>query len=183
MSAAPQLEAVRSLVDDPDPKIAALARAVASLAVQSPPVVRRLGIAEVEARVGVDRSTLYRWYQSSRFPRPFYSGSLRTWSESDIFTWEQKQQQVPRRGARGIAAIKRGQTDGNPQNSDRNPEEGVQRQLEQAGRAPKAGSRSAGGARSHLLEAESGDTDPAEARPVTARRGRRTVAGGVHHDS
>lgn len=83
------------------------------LARRAPSPVRRFGIAEVEARVGLDRSSIYRGYTASppRFPKPFYSGTRRTWSETDLVKWEQEQSARPPRAARGIAALKKGTTD------------------------------------------------------------------------
>lgn len=51
------------------------------------PVVR-LGVAELEARFGVDRSTLWRWYRSGRLPEPEYIADRRTWRLDVIESWE-----------------------------------------------------------------------------------------------
>ncbi len=68
------------------------------------PVVR-LGIAEVEARLGVDRSTIWRWYRAGKFPEPEYVSDRRTWRLDVIEGWEQAQLARPasaRRGARNL---------------------------------------------------------------------------------
>jgi predicted DNA-binding transcriptional regulator AlpA len=105
---APELEAVRALLADPDPKIAALARAVASLAAPVPSV-RRLGVAELETRIGLDRSTIYRKYEAGGFPRPSYYGTRRTWDLAEVEAWEAEQRAAPHKPqVRGIAARKTG---------------------------------------------------------------------------
>lgn len=70
--------------------------------------VTRLGIAEVERRVGWERSTIYRHCMAGTFPQPEYLGTLRTWRVEVIEQWEREQAGRPRRAARGIAAIKKG---------------------------------------------------------------------------
>lgn len=43
---------------------------------------------EVEARVGVGRSTLYDWMKSGTFPKPVALGArLVGWKESDVTAW------------------------------------------------------------------------------------------------
>jgi predicted DNA-binding transcriptional regulator AlpA len=59
------------------------------------PVVR-LGIAEVEARENVDRSTISRWVRKGTFPTPHYLGRKRAWFLSEIELWEMRQ--MTRRG-------------------------------------------------------------------------------------
>lgn len=111
MSAAAMLEEALAQLSarvDADPTLRALVRVVAALA-QPPsprpaPVVR-LGIAAVEARVGVERSTLWRWYRDGKFPRPEYLGGVhRVWTVEAIEKWEREQAGQPRRAPRGIAA-------------------------------------------------------------------------------
>jgi predicted DNA-binding transcriptional regulator AlpA len=48
----------------------------------------RLGIADLETRLGVDRSTVARWIRSGEFPAPHYVGSKRAWFESEVLAWE-----------------------------------------------------------------------------------------------
>jgi predicted DNA-binding transcriptional regulator AlpA len=52
--------------------------------------VTRIGIADLAARLGVDRSTIWRWYQSGKFPPPHYLGERRTWLLSEVEKWERE---------------------------------------------------------------------------------------------
>jgi predicted DNA-binding transcriptional regulator AlpA len=56
----------------------------------SGPVVR-LGIAQVERRVGLERSTISRRCRAGAFPRPLYLGTRRFWTEQQIAGWEAEQ--------------------------------------------------------------------------------------------
>jgi predicted DNA-binding transcriptional regulator AlpA len=49
---------------------------------------RRLGIAELAARLGVSGRTIGRWCVAGSFPRPSYIGLRRKWLLSDVETWE-----------------------------------------------------------------------------------------------
>ncbi len=51
----------------------------------------RLGIADVEHRLSVDRSTIWRWYRAGKFPAPHYIGDRRCWSLQEIEQWEAEQ--------------------------------------------------------------------------------------------
>jgi predicted DNA-binding transcriptional regulator AlpA len=51
----------------------------------------RLGIAEVERRIGLERSTISRYCRAGKFPRPTYFGARRFWTESQIAEWEWQQ--------------------------------------------------------------------------------------------
>lgn len=67
--------------------------------------VVRLGIREVEARIGVRRSTLWRWYRTGRFPEPEYVTDARTWRLDELVKWEQAQlarSPAARRGRRNL---------------------------------------------------------------------------------
>ena len=71
---------------------------------QSP---RRIGIAELERRLAVNRCTIWRWLKADRFgfPKPVYLGERRTWLESEIAAWEAEQAARPpesRRSARNL---------------------------------------------------------------------------------
>lgn len=57
--------------------------------------VTRIGIAELASRLGVDRSTIWRWYQAGRFPRPHYLGERRVWLLSDVEAWERERMARP----------------------------------------------------------------------------------------
>lgn len=68
------------------------------------PVVR-IGVAALEARLGVDRSTIWRWYRAGKFPEPEYIADRRTWRLDIVEGWEAQQLARPpevRRGARNL---------------------------------------------------------------------------------
>ena len=49
---------------------------------------RLLRVAEVMARTGLSRPTIYRWMPEGRFPKPVALGpSLIAWPESEINEW------------------------------------------------------------------------------------------------
>ena len=52
---------------------------------------RRFKIAELEARLGVSRQTVWRWYSNGDFPKPHYLGQHRLWFEHDVEQWEETQ--------------------------------------------------------------------------------------------
>ncbi len=69
------------------------------------PAVVRLGVADLEARLGVDRSTVWRWYRAGKFPEPEYVSDRRTWRLDVVERWEAAQLARPpeaRRGARNL---------------------------------------------------------------------------------
>ncbi len=66
---------------------------------------RRIGIAELEQRLGIDRSTIWRWYRAGKFPEPEYLTDRRTWRLEVVEAWEQERLARPasdRRGARNL---------------------------------------------------------------------------------
>ena len=68
---------------------------------------RRLGIAEVERRLGVDRTTVWRWCKAGMLPKPHYLGTRRAWFEEDIVRFEAGQMarsSKVRHGARNLRA-------------------------------------------------------------------------------
>ena len=70
--------------------------------------VTRIGIAQLAARLGVDRSTIWRWYQAGTFPRPHYLGERRAWLLSDVEAWERERMARPsesRAGARSAEKL------------------------------------------------------------------------------
>lgn len=72
---------------------------------ETPP--SRIGIAELEHRLGRDRATIWRWYRTGRFPPPHYIGERRCWFEADIARWEAVEMARPadqRRGAGNLTA-------------------------------------------------------------------------------
>jgi predicted DNA-binding transcriptional regulator AlpA len=59
-------------------------------------IVRRIGIAELETRLGVERTTIWRWYRAGSFPPPHYLGTRRAWFVHEVEAWEQKRMARPR---------------------------------------------------------------------------------------
>lgn len=53
--------------------------------------VVRLGVAELERRMGVTRTTLWRWVKAGRFPAPHFVGEHRRWFLGDVEAWEREQ--------------------------------------------------------------------------------------------
>jgi predicted DNA-binding transcriptional regulator AlpA len=49
---------------------------------------RYLGIAEVERRYQKQRSTIFRWTKTGRFPSPVYLGARRAWPLATLLAWE-----------------------------------------------------------------------------------------------
>ncbi len=55
-------------------------------------VTRLIRLKEVQHRVGVDRSTIYRWMGEGKFPKPVQIGSRAVaWNQREIDTWIEKQ--------------------------------------------------------------------------------------------
>lgn len=54
------------------------------------PVIR-LGIAPLERRLGLERSTISRRVKAGLFPRPIYFAGRRFWDEHEISLWEKEQ--------------------------------------------------------------------------------------------
>lgn len=66
---------------------------------------QRLGIAEIEERLGKCRVTIWRWCRAGRFPLPHYIGERRCWWLHEIEAWEREEMARPtnaRRGARNL---------------------------------------------------------------------------------
>ncbi len=71
----------------------------------------RLGIAEIEARLGRDKATIWRWYTAGKFPAPHYIGERRAWFLHEIEAWEREQMARPaeaRRRGRGLRNVTTG---------------------------------------------------------------------------
>lgn len=55
---------------------------------ERPPASRLIRLSEVQKRVGLGRSTIYRWMSDNRFPQPYQLGSHAVaWLERDIDEW------------------------------------------------------------------------------------------------
>lgn len=51
-------------------------------------VTRLIRLPEVQHRVGLGRSTIYRWMAEGRFPKPVQLGGYAVaWAEEEIDTW------------------------------------------------------------------------------------------------
>lgn len=56
-----------------------------------PRAVRLVRLREVQHRVGLGRSTIYRWMDEGKFPKPHSLGGYAVrWLESDIDEWIQE---------------------------------------------------------------------------------------------
>lgn len=51
----------------------------------------RLGVKDLETRLHKDRSTIWRWYQRGRFPKPHYIGDERCWFLHEVEAWEREE--------------------------------------------------------------------------------------------
>jgi predicted DNA-binding transcriptional regulator AlpA len=71
------------------------------------PAAVRLGIAELEARTGWHRTTIWRKYRAGLMPKPHFLGERRFWWLSDIEEWEREQMSRPRDARRGDANLHR----------------------------------------------------------------------------
>jgi predicted DNA-binding transcriptional regulator AlpA len=68
---------------------------------------RRVGIAELEQRLGRDRVTIWRWYRAGKFPAPHYLGERRCWFAHELEAWEAAEMARPaeaRRCSRNLTA-------------------------------------------------------------------------------
>lgn len=55
---------------------------------ETTPGPRRIGIAELEQRLGVHRATIRRWHRAGGLPAPHYVGEHRAWFVGEIEAWE-----------------------------------------------------------------------------------------------
>jgi predicted DNA-binding transcriptional regulator AlpA len=49
---------------------------------------KRIGISELESRLGISRVTVRRWYLQGTFPPPEFIGERRSWRVEVIEKWE-----------------------------------------------------------------------------------------------
>ena len=55
-------------------------------------VTRLIRLPEVKHRVGLGRSTIYRWMSEGKFPKPVQLGGYAVaWGEEDIIAWVESQ--------------------------------------------------------------------------------------------
>jgi predicted DNA-binding transcriptional regulator AlpA len=59
------------------------------VAVVAVATIVRLGIAELEQRLGVHRATIWRWCRDGKFPQPHFVGERRRWFLSEVEAFEQ----------------------------------------------------------------------------------------------
>lgn len=68
--------------------VAAMARAVSPDDFEGQRVTRLIRLKEVQHRVGLGRSTIYRWMAEGKFPKPVQlGGSTVAWSEGEVDRW------------------------------------------------------------------------------------------------
>lgn len=71
---------------EPDPAISRLPRRV----------TRLVRLREVQHRVGLGRSTIYRWMADGKFPKPAQLGGYAVaWAEEDISAWIEERMAKP----------------------------------------------------------------------------------------
>lgn len=58
-------------------------------------VVERVGIAEIEKRIGRDRTTINRRIKNGTFPPGHFIGTRRAWFVSEIEAWERQEMARP----------------------------------------------------------------------------------------
>ena len=55
---------------------------------ERPPAARLIRLSEVQKRVGLGRSTIYRWMSEDRFPKPYQlGGHAVAWLDREIDEW------------------------------------------------------------------------------------------------
>lgn len=66
----------------------AMASAVSPEDIEDRRVTRLIRLKEVQHRVGLGRSTIYRWMAEGKFPKPVQlGGSTVAWSEGEVDRW------------------------------------------------------------------------------------------------
>lgn len=67
---------------------AAMARAVSAEDIEDRRVARLIRLKEVQHRVGLGRSTIYRWMAEGKLPKPItLGGNSVAWIEEDVDAW------------------------------------------------------------------------------------------------
>lgn len=65
-----------------------MARAASAEDTEDRRVTRLIRLKEVQHRVGLGRSTIYRWMAEGRFPKPVQlGGSTVAWAEGEVDRW------------------------------------------------------------------------------------------------
>jgi prophage regulatory protein len=75
-------------MSSPVPKEAIVGEEIDKEATEPRRVTRLIRLPEVQHRVGLGRSTIYRWMAEGKFPRPVQLGGYSVaWAESEIDGW------------------------------------------------------------------------------------------------
>ena len=72
----------------PDPMGRSMAEAAQPAASEPRRVTRLIRLREVQHRVGLGRSTIYRWMAEGKFPKPVQLGGYAVaWPENEVENW------------------------------------------------------------------------------------------------
>ena len=75
-------------MSSPVPKEAIVGEEIDKGATESRRVTRLIRLPEVQHRVGLGRSTIYRWMSEGKFPKPVQLGGYSVaWSEREVEAW------------------------------------------------------------------------------------------------
>ena len=75
-------------MSSPVPKEAIVGEEIDKGATEPRRVTRLIRLPEVQHRVGLGRSTIYRWMSEGKFPKPVQLGGYSVaWSEEDVQAW------------------------------------------------------------------------------------------------
>ena len=75
-------------MSSPVPKEAIVGEEIDKGATESRRVTRLIRLPEVQHRVGLGRSTFYRWMSEGKFPKPVQLGGYSVaWSEREVEAW------------------------------------------------------------------------------------------------
>ena len=75
-------------MSSPVPKEAIVGEEIDKGATESRRVTRLIRLPEVQHRVGLGRSTIYRWMAEGKFPKPVQLGGYSVaWAEDEVEAW------------------------------------------------------------------------------------------------
>lgn len=75
-------------MSSPVPKEAIVGEEIDQGATESRRVTRLIRLPEVQHRVGLGRSTIYRWMAEGKFPKPVQLGGYSVaWAEDEVLAW------------------------------------------------------------------------------------------------
>jgi predicted DNA-binding transcriptional regulator AlpA len=69
------------------PREEVIAKLATRAAVKIGALEKLLSVSELEAIIGIERSTIFRWYKAGKFPAPSHLMGKRVWPVSEIETW------------------------------------------------------------------------------------------------